>query len=100
MPHAVPTTKKIEFGDVITIDMGCKYDGYCSDMTRTIFVGKIEEDVKKVYELVLKNQVQTIREMHDGAICKNISKMVINDFEINGYNLIHGLRTFGWNGNT
>lgn len=91
MPHAVPTDRKIEFGDVITIDMGCKYDGYCSDMTRTIFVGKIDEEIEKVYRLVLKNQQQTLREMHEGAICKNVAKMVINDFEINGYELIHGL---------
>ena len=91
MPHAVPTDRKIEYGDVITIDMGCKYNGYCSDMTRTIFVGKIDEEVEKVYNLVLKNQLQTIEEMREGAICKNVAKMVVNDFEINGYDLIHGL---------
>lgn len=90
-PHAVPTDRKIENGDVITIDMGCKYNGYCSDMTRTIFVGEVSDEVKKVYNLVLKNQVQTIKEMHEGTICKNLAKMVINDFEINGYDLIHGL---------
>ena len=89
MPHAVPTDKKIEYGDVITIDMGCKYNGYCSDMTRTIFVGKIDEEVEKIYNLVLKNQKQTIGEMKEGAICKNIAKMVIND--LNGHTLIHGL---------
>ena len=100
MPHAVPSKRKIELGDVITIDMGCKYNGYCSDMTRTIFVGKVDEEIKKVYELVLKNQTQTIREMHEGSVCKNVSKMVINDFEINGYDLIHGLRTFCGNGNS
>lgn len=91
MPHAVPTDRKIEFGDVITIDMGCKYNGYCSDMTRTIFVGKIDEEIKNVYNLVLKNQIQTIGEMKEGALCKNIAKMVVNDFEMNGYSLIHGL---------
>ena len=37
-PHAIPTDKRIDLGDSITIDMGCKYEGYCSDMTRTIFV--------------------------------------------------------------
>ena len=91
MPHAVPTNRKIEFGDIITIDMGCKYNGYCSDMTRTIFVGKIDEKIEKIYNLVLKNQNQTIGEMKEGAVCKNIAKMVVNDFEINGYDLIHGL---------
>ena len=91
MPHAVPTDRKIEYGDVITIDMGCKYNGYCSDMTRTIFVGEIDEEVEKVYNLVLKNQIQTIGEMKEGAICKNVARMVVNDFEINGYDLIHSL---------
>ena len=91
MPHAVPTDRKIEYGDIITIDMGCKYNGYCSDMTRTIFVGKIDEEVRNIYNLVLKNQLQTIGEMKEGAVCKNIAKMVVNDFEINGHDLIHGL---------
>lgn len=91
MPHAVPTDRKIELGDVITIDMGCKYNGYCSDMTRTIFVGEVDEEIKKVYDLVLKNQLQTLGEMKEGAVCKNIAKMVINDFEMNDYTLIHGL---------
>lgn len=90
-PHAVPTDREIASGDVITIDMGCKYKGYCSDMTRTIFVDNIDEKVKKVYDLVLKNQKQTIGEMREGMVCKNIAKMVINDFELNDSTLIHGL---------
>ena len=52
-PHAVPTDKEIEMGDPITIDFGCKYKGYCSDMTRTIFAGYVREYIKPVYELVL-----------------------------------------------
>jgi len=52
MPHAVPTEKQIESGDIITIDMGCKYKGYCSDMTRTIFVDYVPEEVRKVYEVL------------------------------------------------
>ena len=45
-PHAVPTDRKIQEKDIITIDMGCKIDGYCSDMTRTFFVGEIPEEMK------------------------------------------------------
>ncbi len=90
-PHAVPTNKKIDLGDVITLDFGCKYEGYSSDMTRTIFVGYIPEEVKKVYDLVLKNQIQTTKELKDGANIKTISKMVENDFKLNGYDLIHAL---------
>lgn len=91
MPHAVPTDKKIESGDVITIDFGCKYKGYCSDMTRTIFVDFVQEYIKPVYELVLKNQLLTLRELRDGVISKNVSKMVESDFNVNNFELIHGL---------
>ena len=90
-PHAVPTDKKIDLGDVITLDFGCKYEGYCSDMTRTIFVGYVPEEVKKIYDLVLKNQIQTAKELKDGSNIKVISRMVENDFKLNGYDLIHGL---------
>lgn len=90
-PHAVPTDKKIDIGDVITIDMGCIYKGYCSDMTRTIFAGYVPEKVKKVYNLVLKNQLQTEEEFKEGANIKVISKMVENDFKLHRYDLIHAL---------
>ena len=91
MPHVVPTNKKIEAGDPITIDMGCKYKGYCSDMTRTFFVGEIPEEMKKVYDLVLKNQVQTLNDMREGYSTKMLAKMVDNDFRLNNYDLIHAL---------
>ena len=48
-PHAVPTDRKIQKVDIITIDMGCKINGYCSDMTRTIFVGEVPKNMKDVY---------------------------------------------------
>ena len=91
MPHAVPTDRKIEEQDIITIDMGCKVNGYCSDMTRTFFVGSVPEYVKPVYDLVLKNEVQTLEEMKDGESTRLLTKMVENDFKLNGYDLIHAL---------
>ena len=90
-PHAVPTDRKIQEQDIITIDMGCKYNGYCSDMTRTFFVGSIPEEVKPVYDLVLKNQVQTSEDFRDGASTRQLTKMVENDFKLNNYTLIHSL---------
>ena len=90
-PHAVPTDKKIDLGDVLTIDFGCKYKGYCSDMTRTVFVGYVPEEAKNIYDLVLKNQLQTAKEYKDGAQIKVLSKMVENDFKLNGYDLVHAL---------
>ena len=90
-PHAVPTDRRIQDIDIITIDMGCKVNGYCSDMTRTIFVGDVPEGVKPVYDLVLKNQEQALQDMKDNANTKQISKMVDNDFRLNNYDLIHAL---------
>ena len=90
-PHAVPTNRKIGEKDIITIDMGCKVNGYCSDMTRTFFVGEVLEYVKPVYDLVLKNQTQTAEDFKDGASTRLLTKMVENDFKLNGYDLIHSL---------
>ena len=90
-PHAVPTDRKIEEEDIITIDMGCKYKGYCSDMTRTIFVGNVPEYIKPVYDLVLKNQQQVLDEMKDGSNTRLLTKIVENDFRLNNFDLIHSL---------
>ena len=90
-PHAVPTDRRIQETDIITIDMGCKINGYCSDMTRTIFVGEVSDEIKQVYDLVLKNQEQVLKDIKDNANTKQISKMVDNDFRLNNYDLIHAL---------
>ena len=91
MPHATPTDKLIEPGDPITIDMGCKYNGYCSDMTRTIFVGYIPDEARKVYDFVLRNQMQVIDLLKEGANIRAISKMVDNNYKLSGYEVMHSL---------
>ena len=90
-PHAIPTDRKIQEKDIITIDMGCKYNGYCSDMTRTFFVGEVPEEIKPVYDLVLKNQTQTQDELKDGANTRLLTKMVENDFKLHNFDLVHSL---------
>lgn len=52
MPHGVASDKQIEAGDMVTIDFGCIYNGYVSDMTRTFAVGDPGEELKKIYEIV------------------------------------------------
>ena len=52
MPHGVASDKKIEVGDFITIDFGCYYNGYVSDMTRTISLGEPSEKLKEIYQVV------------------------------------------------
>lgn len=90
-PHAKTTEKQIQAGDTITIDFGCTYKGYHSDMTRTIFAGYIPEKVKPVYDLVLRNQLQTQNDMKEGATIRTLSRNVENDFKLHGYSLVHSL---------
>ena len=90
-PHAIPSDRKIEEKDIITIDMGCKYNGYCSDMTRTIFVGEPTDDQKKIYNLVLESQEKVLDEMKDGANIKDLTKIVTTNFELYDYDLVHAL---------
>ena len=54
MPHGVASQKVIESGDLITLDFGCYYEGYVSDMTRTIALGTIDPKLKEIYEIVLR----------------------------------------------
>ena len=91
MPHAIPTDKKIEDGDPITIDMGCKVNGYCSDMTRTIFAGHVPSYMKPAYDLVLKNQLRVQEDYKEGANLKIIAQSVESEFKLNGAQMIHSL---------
>jgi len=90
-PHAVPTDRKIQEQDIITIDMGCKVNGYCSDMTRTIFVGEPTEEMKQVYDLVLNNQKFALDQYKDGCSTRQITKMIENNFKLHKHDLIHSL---------
>ena len=66
MPHGVPGHKKIEKGDFVTMDFGCKVDGYCSDMTRTVAIGSVTDEMREVYNVVLKAQLNAIEHLHAG----------------------------------
>ena len=72
MPHAVPTERKIQKGDFITIDFGCVYQGYCSDTTRTVVVGEVSEEQRTVYNIVLEAQKAGIAAARAGVSGKDI----------------------------
>lgn len=74
MPHGVPTDKKIEKGDFITMDYGAVCDFYHSDMTRTVAVGEVTSKQIEVYETVLKAQEEAFRNMKAGVACKEVDK--------------------------
>lgn len=60
LPHGVPSDKKVEMGEFITMDFGAMYGGYCSDMTRTVVLGYCTDEMEKVYNLVLEAQLAAI----------------------------------------
>ena len=90
-PHWKPGDRKVQMADPILIDMGCKYEGYCSDMSRTIFMGCILESIKPVYDLVLKTQEYTEDGLKEYTSIKTLSQAVESDFKMNKYDLIHSL---------
>ena len=96
-PHHSPTNKQISNGEAITIDMGAKLNGYCSDLTRTIFIGKPDEKFKKIYNIVLRSQLISIETAKDGMTGEEIDKIsrdIISEEgfgEYFGHSLGHGV---------
>lgn len=90
-PHAVPTDRKIQDGDCIVIDFGAKYNGYCSDMTRTIFIGDVDEETKNLYNFILGCQTRVTEKIKDNAEGKLIAKSLENEFSNRNYSMIHAL---------
>lgn len=96
-PHAVPTDKKIKKGELITMDFGCKYKGYCSDMTRTIGLGKLNDRQRLVYNTVAEAQIagwSSIKKGVLGADVDRAARKVIEDEgfgEYFGHGLGHSL---------
>jgi len=66
MPHHEPGLTKLKRGDLVIVDMGMKYKGYCSDMTRIIFTTKPTPKQKEIYNLVLKAQEAAIKKIKAG----------------------------------
>lgn len=85
LPHGVPTDKKIENGDFVTMDFGAVVGGFRSDMTRTVAVGYVNEKQKRVYDTVLKAQELALKEIKAGKICKDIDKTARDFIESEGF---------------
>ncbi len=92
-PHAIPSKTEIQQGQFVTMDFGCVVGGYCSDMTRTIAVGEPDDEMRFVYETVLKAQLESIRAIRGGvkgSDIHNIADKIIVDAGYGGY-FGHGL---------
>lgn len=81
-PHAVPCERRIQYGDFVTIDFGCVVGGYCSDTTRTVAVGEPTEEMRRVYDIVLRAQLAGIAAAQAGKTGREIdgaARKVIGD---------------------
>ncbi len=85
LPHGVPTDKKIEKGDFVTMDFGAVVNGYHSDMTRTVAVGNVSDEQLNVYNTVLKAQEAAILKIKSGMICSDIDKIARDIINTAGY---------------
>lgn len=72
MPHGTASDKTIERGDFLTLDVGCVFEGYCSDMTRTVAIGEASGRLREIYDVVLKAQEAAIAEIEAGKKCCDI----------------------------
>ena len=97
LPHARASEKKIKRGECVVLDFGCRYRGYCSDITRTLAVGNPSPELKKVYRIVLEAQKMAIEAVHSGVKVQSVDAVARNHIRQHGYgrfffhSLGHGL---------
>lgn len=90
MPHGTATDKVIEKNDFFTLDFGCKFQGYCSDMTRTVVVGKASDKQKQIYETVLSAQKAALSELTAGAMANVVDSVARNLIKDAGFGKYFG----------
>jgi Xaa-Pro aminopeptidase len=93
LPHGVATDKLIEKGDMITLDYGAYYQGYVSDITRTIAVGEPNEKLKEIYEIVLEAQARGVADIKPGMSGKEADALTRDYIAEKGYGEYFGHST-------
>jgi len=97
LPHAHPSERVIQEGETVVIDFGARVEGYCSDITRTLCVGKADATFKKIYDIVLNAQLNAISKIVEGttgADADRYARSIIEEAgygEAFGHSLGHGI---------
>jgi Xaa-Pro aminopeptidase len=91
LPHAVPRDVEIPRGTLVIVDMGAVVDGYCSDCTRTLATGPLDDDVIEIYELVRAAQAKAQAAVRAGAGCVATDAVAREMIEAGGHSFGHGL---------
>jgi Xaa-Pro aminopeptidase len=85
LPHGVASDKVLQANEFVTFDFGAYYQGYCSDLTRTVFIGKPTDRHKEIYELVLSAQLRTLDGLKPGMTGKQGDALARDVIEQAGY---------------
>jgi len=90
LPHGSASKKRIEYGDLLTLDYGCRYKGYCSDMTRTVAIGNISDEQEKLYRTVYEAQKSAREYIKAGLTCEEVDRKARNIINLAGYGKMFG----------
>jgi Xaa-Pro aminopeptidase len=93
LPHGVATDKVIEKGELVTLDFGAYYKGYCSDITRTVAVGEISDELKKIYDIVLQAQLRGMAGIKPGMTGREADALTRDYITEQGYGEYFGHST-------
>lgn len=85
LPHGVASDKKIESGELVTLDYGALYNGYCSDITRTVAVGEISVELKEIYDIVLEANLRGVKGTRPGITGKEADSLTRDYITEKGY---------------
>jgi Xaa-Pro aminopeptidase len=85
LPHATPTGKAIRKGDLVTMDFGASVEGYCSDITRTVVMGKASDKQREVYQTVLEAQLRAEAGIKAGVKGSEADGLARQHIESKGY---------------
>jgi Xaa-Pro dipeptidase len=84
-PHGTPGSAKLQPGDMVLFDLGVIYEGYCSDITRTVAFKSVNDEQEKIYQTVLEGQLKAIEVSQLGTAVGNIDKAARDHIEANGF---------------
>jgi len=85
MPHYCEDSRAIQKRDIVILDLGCKYKGYCSDTSRTVFVGGITDEEKKVYDIILRANKAGEKMAKQGVKAEDVDKASRDVIRKEGY---------------
>jgi len=85
LPHGRASDRKIQRGEMVTIDLGCRYQGYHSDLTRTVAIGKPSSEIRKAYKVVLEAQTMAIEHARSGISARSLDGIARRYIKQKGY---------------